>query len=90
MRLSRKQQRFDAGDVERGGDRPGELGLDNVERSFLPRSQRAQREVVALYVERAFAAGARPNGPDVEAYAARAVAELQSWGFIGEALPLAG
>jgi hypothetical protein len=61
---------------------------DNVEPSFLPRSRRAQRDVVALYVERAFAAGARPTGPEIEAYAARAVAELQGWGFIGEALLL--
>ncbi len=59
---------------------------DNVERSFLPRSRRSGEELVSLYVERAFPAGARPDGPQCAAYAARAVAELQAWEFIGEAL----
>jgi len=59
---------------------------DNVERSFLPRSRRAGNDLASLYVERAFAGGARPTAPQCEAYAARAVAELQGWGFIGETL----
>ena len=59
---------------------------DNVEPSFLPRSKRAGRELTSLYVERAFAAGARPTPQQCDAYAANVVRELQDWGFIGEAL----
>jgi len=59
---------------------------DNVERSFLPRSRRAGNDLTSLYVERAFAGGAKPTPPQCEAYAGRAVAELQGWGFIGETL----
>jgi len=58
---------------------------DNVDRSFLPRSRRAGNDLASLYVERAFA-GKRPTVPQCEAYAARAVAELRDWGFIGETL----
>ncbi len=59
---------------------------DNVERTFLPRSGRAGVELASLYVERAFVGGERPTGPQHEAYADSVVAELQDWGFIGEAL----
>jgi hypothetical protein len=59
---------------------------DNVERTFLPRSGRAGSELASLYVERAFVGGERPTVSQREAYAASVVAELQDWGFIGEAL----
>jgi protoporphyrinogen oxidase len=59
---------------------------DNVEPTFLPRSGRAGNQLASLYVERAFVGGERPTGPECEAYAARVVAELQDWGFIGEVL----
>jgi len=56
----------------------------NVDRSYLPRSQRDGNEFAALYVERAFAAGARPTEAQCDAYVVDAVTELQRWGFIGE------
>ena len=58
----------------------------NVERSFLPRSQRAASEMVSLYVERAFPGGERPAPNECEAYIGATLAELRDWGFIGEAL----
>ncbi len=71
------------------GSRAGfhRVGLyDNVEPTFLPPSGRAGNQLASLYVERAFVGGERPIGPECEAYAARVVAELQDWGFIGEVL----
>ncbi len=59
---------------------------DNVEPAFLPRSKRAVRELVSLYVERAFVGGKRPTAEETQAYSQRVVRELQDWGFIGELL----
>ena len=56
---------------------------DNVDVSFLPAAYRSERSRVALYVERAFAGGARPDDSEVRRYAASVVDELASWGFIG-------
>jgi protoporphyrinogen oxidase len=58
----------------------------NVERSFLPRSQRAGSDTVSLYVERAFPGGERPAPDQCETFIAAALAELRDWGFIGETL----
>lgn len=53
----------------------------NVDRSFLP----AQRpDNAALYVERAYRSGERPTSEAIDTYARSVVAELQSWGMIGE------
>jgi len=58
----------------------------NVERSFLPRAQRAAGDTVSLYVERAFPGGERPAPDQCEAYISATLAELRDWGFIGETL----
>src|SRR5262249_36909173 len=49
-------------------------------------SKRAARELVSLYVERAFVGGKRPTAEETQAYSQRVVGELQDWGFIGEPL----
>lgn len=54
----------------------------NVDPGFLPRRR---RDRVSIYVERAFPGGARPDPAEEAAYARAVVAELQDWGFIGEA-----
>ena len=56
----------------------------NVDSGFLPAAHREARSRVSLYVERAFAAGARPTEAEERRYAASVVAELQDWGFIAE------
>jgi len=58
---------------------------DNVDPSFLPRSSRANRERVSIYVERAYPGGQKPSHEDVRLYVAAAVQELREWKFIGEA-----
>jgi len=54
---------------------------NHVEPHFLP-AGRPDR--VSLYIERAFRSGERPGPAETAAYARAAVAELQSWGMIGE------
>jgi len=53
----------------------------NVDNRFLPAAAEGK---VSLYVERAFAEGARPSEEEVAVYTASAMAELREWGFIGE------
>jgi protoporphyrinogen oxidase len=57
----------------------------NVSDSFLPRSARAARDRVALYVERAYPMGERPSKAELSRYCGSAVRELQSWGWLGAA-----
>ena len=54
---------------------------NHVEPHFLP-AGRPDR--VSLYIERAFPSGQRPGPVETAAYARAAIAELQSWGMIGE------
>ncbi len=56
----------------------------NVEAGFLPRSQQEKRDLVSLYVERAFIGGERPTAEETRAYMQRTIRELQDWEFIGE------
>jgi hypothetical protein len=56
----------------------------NVDRSFLPRNCRESDRGVALYVERAFLAGAALSLDEVTGYSATVVAELQDRDYIGE------
>lgn len=57
----------------------------NVDPSFLPRSYRQERNHVSVYVERAFRGGCRPSSEEIAKYSATTIAELQEWGFIGDA-----
>jgi protoporphyrinogen oxidase len=59
---------------------------DNVDPGFLPCSMRTTREVVSLYVERAFIGGQRPTAEESQAYSQQVIRELQDWKFIGEPL----
>lgn len=54
----------------------------NVDSSFLPATARGPGDRVSIYVERAFPRGQKPSDPDIEAYCAQVVEELQQWGFI--------
>ncbi len=54
----------------------------NVDSSFLPRSSRANRDRVSIYVEKAFRGGCQPSPEEVTNYSAATVKELQGWGFI--------
>ncbi|HEU5109330.1 MAG TPA: FAD-dependent oxidoreductase [Micromonosporaceae bacterium] len=55
----------------------------NVDGSFLPEPRR--EDLVSIYVERAHGHGARPDAGAIARYAEAVVAELQDWGFIGDA-----
>ncbi len=55
----------------------------NVDESFLPEDGRDS--LVGLYVERTHPHGARPDAAAIARYADAVVAELQDWGFIGDA-----
>ena len=57
----------------------------NVDRSFLPTSGRKINERVSIYVERAFAGGAKPSNRIIKKYTENVVSELQEWKFIKEA-----
>ncbi len=57
----------------------------NVDPSFLPRSSRQERNRVSIYVEKAFRGGCRPSSEETAKYSATTIAELQEWGFIGDA-----
>jgi protoporphyrinogen oxidase len=54
----------------------------NVDSSFLPKSSRALKNRVSIYVEKAFPGGRRPSAEEVANYSAETVKELQEWGFI--------
>jgi protoporphyrinogen oxidase len=56
----------------------------NVDSSFLPQSSRRQKDRVCIYIERSYAEGAKPRPAEEASYLKDAVAELQSWEFIGE------
>jgi protoporphyrinogen oxidase len=57
----------------------------NVDASFLPAREQASDLRVSLYVERAYAEGRRRPEAEMARYAGEVIAELQDWGFIGEA-----
>lgn len=57
----------------------------NVDRSFMPKSARADNNAVSIYVERAYLAGEKPTDAEVRQYADDVVRELQDWGYITEA-----
>ena len=56
----------------------------NVDASFLPLSARKNDTRVSIYVEKAYEAGEKPTGKNINQYAAAVVKELQDWGFIGD------
>lgn len=59
------------------------VGLySNVDASFLPKSGQEQHDRVSLYIERAYAGGAKPAESEVQDYIRNVVAELQEWQFI--------
>ena len=61
------------------------VGLySNVDRAFIPDAARASEECVSLYIERAYPGGEKPDDRAVADYSDSVVAELQSWGFIGD------
>lgn len=57
----------------------------NVDRSFMPKSARADNNAVSIYVERAYLPNQKPTDAEVKAYADSVVRELQEWGYITEA-----
>ncbi len=57
----------------------------NVDSSFLPASAREREDRVSIYVEKAFQGGDRPSAEESRAYGDQVVAELQDWGYIGDA-----
>lgn len=54
----------------------------NVDRSFLPISQRKRGERVGVYVERAYMPGCMPSERSIKRYKISVIKELQDWGFI--------
>lgn len=63
------------------------VGLySQVDAGYLPRRHRTHGDVVALYAECAFVAGARPDAGQTAALTRAVVDELRAWGFIGEPL----
>jgi protoporphyrinogen oxidase len=56
----------------------------NIEKQFLPTSSNAEKQKVSLYVERAYAGGAKPSITEIEKYKTNVIAELQTLGFIGK------
>jgi len=56
----------------------------NVESSFLPRPPVGEPNRVSMYVERAYANGARPDEREIARYSSAVVEELQGWGFVGD------
>ncbi len=58
----------------------------NVDTSFLPAESRASSDRASLYIERAYVGGEpEPDAAEVADYTQRVIAELQAWGYIGEA-----
>lgn len=57
----------------------------NVDRSFMPKSARADNNAVSIYVERAYRSGQKPTDAAAREYADNVVRELQEWGYITEA-----
>lgn len=58
---------------------------DQVDTSFLPASRRQAHAHTAMYVEQAYPEGVRPSEGELEGLCAAVVAELQGWGWLGEA-----
>ncbi len=56
----------------------------NVDRRFLPGAHSSHVERVALYVERSYEGGKKPEEHEVESYSRDVVKELQAWEWIGE------
>ncbi|HTP29380.1 MAG TPA: FAD-dependent oxidoreductase [Anaeromyxobacteraceae bacterium] len=56
----------------------------NVDAAFLPAPASGSKARVAIYVEKAFEAGSRPDAVAVRAYSAEVIRELQAWGFVEE------
>jgi protoporphyrinogen oxidase len=57
----------------------------NVDRSFIPLSDRGQDSAVSIYVERAYPGGQKPDPGAIDAYARATVRELTDWGYITDA-----
>ena len=57
----------------------------NVDRSFMPASDRENESSVSIYVERAYPGGTNPGAGEVDTYCDDVVEELQDWGYIGKA-----
>jgi protoporphyrinogen oxidase len=57
----------------------------NVDRSFMPESDREDESSVSIYVERGYAGGAKPGAEEIATYCDDVVEELQDWGYIGKA-----
>jgi protoporphyrinogen oxidase len=55
----------------------------NVDSHFLPMSERSEKKKVALYVERSYREGNRPDGEETRVYTSAVINELQEWGIIG-------
>lgn len=56
----------------------------NVDRSFVPAANGRAGVQESLYVERAYAGGAKPDEQHIASYADAVIAELRQWGFIDE------
>ncbi len=56
----------------------------NVDSEFVPASSRAAGDRVSIYVEKAYPGGAKPTELEQQRYVQAVIAELQSWGFIGD------
>jgi protoporphyrinogen oxidase len=56
----------------------------NVDRSFVPSRNGSGEARESLYVERAYAGGAKPDPREIASYADSVVAELRQWGFIDD------
>lgn len=62
------------------------VGLySNVDPAFLPAAARAGGNRAAIYVERAYPPGTRPDRVEMETVCGTVVQELQEWGWIGAA-----
>jgi protoporphyrinogen oxidase len=57
----------------------------NVDRSFMPASDRETESSVSIYVERAYPGGTNPGAGEVDTYCHDVIEELQDWGYIGKA-----
>jgi len=57
----------------------------NVDSSFLPVSSRGDRDLVSIYIEKAYRGGNKPTEEEIEKYSHSVVEELCNWGFIQKA-----
>ena len=56
----------------------------NVDKSFLPVSERASDRKVSIYVERAYPCDSKPTNDEIDEYKMAVIKELQEWKFINE------